>query len=79
MEVPKTVPELIDAYGGATRFAEAIGLKTPSTASEMKRSASIRVHYWPAIVATAPAYGIAGVTLESIAQMHIAEPVSAAS
>lgn len=79
MDAPKTVPELIDAYGGATRFAEAIGLKTPSTASEMKRSASIRVHYWPAIVATAPAYDIPGVTLESIAQMHIAENVSAAS
>lgn len=77
--VPATVPELIDAYGGATRFAEALGLKNASTASEMKRSASIRVHYWPAIVATAPAHDVPGVTLESIAQMHIAETVSAAS
>jgi hypothetical protein len=79
MDAPKTVPELIDAYGGATVFAKAIGLKTPSTASEMKRSASIRVHYWPAIVATAPTYDIPGVTLESLARMHIAEPARAAS
>lgn len=76
---PATVPELIEAYGGATSFAAAIGLKNPSTASEMKRSASIRVHYWPAIVATAPAHNIPGVTLESIAQMHIVENASAAS
>jgi hypothetical protein len=76
---PETVPALIDAFGGATDFAKAIGLKTPSTASEMKRSASIRVHYWPAIVAAAPAHGVPGVTLESIAQMHISEPARAAS
>lgn len=77
--VPTTVPDLIDAFGGATRFAEVLSLKNASTASEMKRNSSIRVHYWPAIVAAAPAHKIPGVTLESIAQMHIAETAQAAS
>lgn len=70
--IPKSVPELIDAFGGATRFAEVIG-KIPSTASEMKRTGAIRVPYWPAIVAAAAERGIKGVTLESIALMHIDE------
>lgn len=79
MDAPKTIPALIDAFGGPTDFARAIGLKNPSTASEMKRSASIKVGYWPAIVEAAPVHHVPGVTLESIAQMHIAEPARAAS
>jgi hypothetical protein len=75
MDEPKTVPALIDAFGGPTDFARAIGLKNPSTASEMKRNASIRVSYWPAIVDAAPAHHVPGVTLESIAQMHL-EPAA---
>lgn len=71
---PKTVPELIDAFGGPAAFARAINLNIPSTASEMKRTMSIRVRYWPRIVEAAASLDepIAGVTLESIAQMHIA-------
>ena len=80
MDEPKTIPALIDAFGGPTDFARAIGLKNPSTASEMKRSASIRVGYWPTIVTAAAVVGIRGISLESIAQMHIiSEPAQAAS
>lgn len=70
MDTPRTVPALIDAFGGAAEFGRVIG-KNPSTASEMKRNGSIRVGYWPAIVEAAPRYDISGVTLESIAQMHL--------
>lgn len=75
MNAPATISELIDAFGGPTRFAKIIN-KNPSTASEMKRSGSIRVDYWPTIVAAAPLQEkpIPGVTLESIARMHIAAP-----
>ena len=77
MAQPKTIPELIDAYGGPTAFSKAIGLKNPSTASEMKRSGSIRPRYFLKIVETAPAYGIAGVDFEKLARMHqVAEETS---
>ena len=71
MESPRTISDLIDAFGGPSGFAKVID-KNPSTASEMKRSASIRVSYWPSIVDAAAARGIPGVTLESIARMHLA-------
>lgn len=70
MDQPRTIPELIDAFGGPTGFAKVID-KNPSTASEMKRSRSVRVSYWPRIVDAAQEEGIPGVTLETIAQMHI--------
>lgn len=70
---PTTIPELIDAFGGPTGFAKVID-KNPSTASEMKRSAAIRVSYWPAIVAAATERKVKGVTLETIAQMHVNSP-----
>jgi hypothetical protein len=43
----------------------------------MKRSGAIRVSYWPSIVAAASVRDppVDGVTLETIAQMHLA-PVS---
>lgn len=73
MEAPKSIPELIDAFGGPSGFAKVID-KNPSTASEMKRSGSVRVSYWPAIVAAASLRDppLSGVTLETIAQMHLA-------
>lgn len=70
MKTPNTIPDLIDAFGGSAKFSRVIG-KNPSTASEMKRNNSIRVIYWPAIIEAAPDHGISGVTLESIAQMHL--------
>lgn len=67
--VPETVPELIEAFGGATVFARVIG-KGPSTASEQKRSGRIEVEYWGAIIAAAPEFGVAGITYESLAKMQ---------
>lgn len=73
MATPTTVPELIDAYGGPTAFSKALGLKNPSTASEMKRSGSIRPRYFRKIVETAPDYGIKGVDYKKLAMMHADE------
>lgn len=70
MESPRTIAELIDAFGGPSEFAKVIE-KNPSTASEMKRTGAVRVNYWPLIVAAAAERGLPGVTLESIAQMHL--------
>lgn len=70
MAEPKSIPELIDAFGGASEFGRIID-KIPSTASEMKRSGSIRVRYWPKIIAAASERGIEGVSYESLVQMHI--------
>jgi len=67
---PTAVSELIDAFGGPTEFSKVIGLKNPSTASEMKRSGSIRTRYWPAIIAAAPDYGIDGIDSDRLMRMH---------
>lgn len=69
-EPPKTISELIGAFGGATEFARIID-KIPSTASEMKRSGSIRVAYWPKIIAAAAERGINGVSSETLMLMHL--------
>lgn len=65
----QTVADLIEAFGGPSQFGKIIG-KGPSTASEMKRSGSIRVEYWPAIIGAAQARLIEGITYESLALMH---------
>lgn len=73
---PSAISELIDAFGGPTEFAKVID-KIPSTASEMKRSGSIRVSYWPKIIAAAAERRIKGVNSESLMLMHLGEDVSA--
>ena len=70
MAGPKTIAALIAAFGGASEFARVID-KIPSTASEMKRSGSIRVAYWPKIIAAAAERGISGVSSETLMQMHL--------
>jgi hypothetical protein len=70
---PRSIPELIDKLGGPSEFARIIQ-KTPSAASEMKRTRSIRVSYWPQIIAAAKREGIPGVTLESLARMNLGAP-----
>jgi hypothetical protein len=67
---PRSIPELIKAFGGPSGFAKVID-KNPSTASEMKRSGSIRVGYWPRIVEAAREANIPGVSLKTIAEMHV--------
>jgi len=67
---PSTVPDLIDAFGGNAVFARVIG-KGPSTVGEQKRNGSIPVEYWDLVIAAAPEFGVAGVTYEALARMHI--------
>jgi hypothetical protein len=72
MSLPRTVSELIDAFGGPTEFSKVIE-KKPSTASEMKRSGSIRPGYWPKIIAAAAERRIRGVNAETLMLMHLEE------
>lgn len=67
---PETVPDLIAAFGGPTRFARIIR-KGASTAGEQKRNGSIPVEYWGLIVEAAAEYGVPGVSFETLARMHI--------
>lgn len=67
-----TVPGVIDALGGATKFAKIIG-KGTSTASEMKRSRSIPVVYWPKIVEVAPGLGYPQLDSNLLMRVHAAE------
>lgn len=46
----RSVAEIIDRFGGNSKFAAVIG-KGPSTASEMRRRKSIPVDYWPKLIA----------------------------
>jgi hypothetical protein len=65
----QSIPQIIDAFGGASAFARVIG-RGASTASEMKRTGSINARYWEEVVEAARARGIAGVTLECLARLH---------
>lgn len=76
---PKSVPDLIDAFGGPTKFAEAIGLDGASTASEMRRTGRISSKRWVRVVAEAKALGIPGVTYEFLAHIHADESARQAS
>ena len=45
----RSVTDIIDAFGGNSKFAAVIG-KGASTASEMRRRKSIPVDYWPRLI-----------------------------
>jgi hypothetical protein len=66
----KTVPDLIAAFGGPTAFAELVGLKRVSNATEMKRNRSIAAWHWPRVIAAAQEIGLKGVTAESLMRIH---------
>lgn len=72
----KTVSDLIDSFGGNTRFGAVIG-KAASTASEMKRRGSIPVEYWPAVVREARRLGIPGVTNDKLVELHVGAEAAA--
>lgn len=69
-EAPKTVPGLIDRFGGISAFARLIGAARASTASEMKRRASIPVKHWPKVVEAAGKAGF-DLSAEDLVQMHV--------
>ena len=60
--------EIIDAFGGAALFGEAIGIPD-SHARAMKARDSIPDGYWMRAVEAARARDIEGVTLESFASL----------
>lgn len=66
-----SVSDLIAAFGGPTAFARVIG-KGVSTVTEMKRSGSVGVRYWPSIIAVARERGeeMAWITSETLMLMH---------
>lgn len=70
-----TVPEIIDAFGGNSRFAEVIG-KQPSTASEMRRRKSIPVTYWPILVGSEKGRK-EGLTYDKLVAAHASIEVAA--
>jgi len=72
----RTVDDVFAACGGPAKFARTFGLKGPSTASEMKRRASISIDLWPGIVAWAQQQGVDWLTYECLTLMH-AKPLQA--
>lgn len=60
--------DVIDAFGGYAKLAEAIGCPA-GTASAWKTRGSIPVRYWSQIVARAAALGIEGVSFEALAKI----------
>jgi hypothetical protein len=60
--------EIIDAFGGAAPFGEAIGIPD-SHARAMKARGSVPDGYWLKTVEAARKRGIDGVTLESFAAL----------
>lgn len=64
----KSFVEIIDAFGGASPFGEAIGIPD-SHARAMKARNSIPDGYWSRAVEAARARDIANVTLESFAAL----------
>lgn len=67
-----TVSQIIEKFGGPTKFAAVIG-RIPSTASEMKRSGSIPVRYWPAMINSEKGREI-GLTSDMLVAAHVRKP-----
>lgn len=67
--------DIFDAFGGATRLAEAIGI-SPIHAQTMKTRRSIPSGYWLAIVKAAERQKIRGVTLEKLAHLHASKKIA---
>lgn len=67
--------DIFDAFGGATRLAEAIGI-SPIHAQTMKTRRSIPSGYWLAIVKAAERKKIRGVTLEKLATLHASKKIA---
>lgn len=64
----QTVAHIIQAFGGPTSFARAIGT-TQQNATNMKDRGSIPPGFWKAIVDEANRRNIEGLTLEALADL----------
>ena len=69
------IGDIFDAFGGATRLAEAIGIDAIH-AQTMKTRRSIPVTYWPALVKAAKRQKIPGITFEHLVRLHITKKIS---
>lgn len=65
----KSVDDIFKEFGGPTAVAGALDIGV-STASEMRRRASIPGRYWHALEKAARSRGKTKVTLETIARIH---------
>ena len=72
----RTVSEIVDAFGGTTEFAQAIGT-TQQNVTNMKARNSIPSRFWKSVALCAEARGIAGVTLAALADLHSLRPAPA--
>lgn len=68
METLSTFQAVIEAFGGPTKYAEAIGIPG-FHAQSMKTRGSIPPAYWKDTVSAAIARGVEGVTLEKLADL----------
>ena len=68
METLDTFQAVIEAFGGPTKFAEAIGIPG-FHAQSMKTRDSIPPAYWADTVSAAAARDVEGVTLEKLAEL----------
>lgn len=64
---------VIDAFGGPTKYAEAIGIPG-FHAQSMKTRDSIPPAYWEDTVSAASELGVPGVTLKRLAELAKARP-----
>lgn len=67
----QNLSDVIDAFGGYAKMADAIGCP-PGTASAWKTRGSIPVRYWARIVEEAEVLGIAGITFELLGRIAAA-------
>ena len=74
-DVMARINDIFDAFGGATRLAEAIGI-SPIHAQTMKTRRSIPTAYWPALVKAAKKKAIPGITLEKLLDLHIQKKIA---
>ena len=65
----ETIDDVFEAFGGTSKTANILAVKQ-STASEMRRRASIPVKYWPKLIKAAKASHIRGLSNDSLARLH---------
>lgn len=65
-----SIAELIEALGGVTATARAIGGISPQAVSNMRARNSVPPEHWPALVDASAVAGIEGITIEKLASMR---------
>jgi len=68
MDMVNSFSEVIDALGGTSKFARAIGMK-PNTAKMAKSRDSIAAEWWSAVADAAANAGRHDISLEKLAEL----------